>query len=124
PVPRAREAAGHSFRTHACRGGAELYVRVLPLVEDARQRAELSCRAGIAFLLQGDAARAETHLREGVLALERLGQGRAAAAHRIWLGRCYWERSRPDAAGAEYEGARTRLEEEGPSGELDRKSGV
>jgi tetratricopeptide (TPR) repeat protein len=72
----------------------------------------------MAFLLQGDPARAQRHLREGVQALERLGLGHAAAGYRIWLGRCHWERSRPDAARAEYEAARDRLDEDGPSEEL------
>jgi tetratricopeptide (TPR) repeat protein len=117
-VPLALEAAEHAYRTHAYGEAAELYERVLPLIEEPRRRAELYCRAGMALLLQGDPARAERHLREGVQALERLGLGRAAAGYRIWLGRCYWERSRPDAARTEYEAARDRLDEDGPSEEL------
>jgi tetratricopeptide (TPR) repeat protein len=117
-VPVALEAAEHASRTHAYREAAELYERVLPMVEEPRLGAELRCRAGTALLLHGDAAGAESHLLEGVRALERLGEGRAAAGYRIWLGRCYWERSRPDAAAAEYEAARARLQEHGPSEEL------
>jgi hypothetical protein len=117
-VPLALEAAEHAYRTHAYGEAADLYERVLPLIEEPRRGAELYCRAGMAFLLQGDPARAERHLREGVRALERLELGHAAAGYRIWLGRCFWERSRPDAARAEYEAARDRLEEDGASEEL------
>jgi tetratricopeptide (TPR) repeat protein len=117
-VPLALEAADHAYRTHAYREAAELYERVLPLIGEPQGSAELRCRAGMAFLLQGDPARAERHLREGVKALERSGLGHAAAGYRIWLGRCHWERSRPDAARAEYEAARDRLEEDGPSEDL------
>jgi AAA ATPase domain len=114
-VPLALEAADGAFLQHAYREAAELYERVLPLVDDRDRRPVLSCRAGRALLLDGDPARAEHHLREGLRGFERVGAAADAAGCRIWLGRCYWERSRPDAARAEYEAARQQLEEAGPS---------
>lgn len=117
-VPLAVAAAEQAMRTHAYREATSLYERVLPLVADQHERGELLCLAGRGFLLQGNAARGERHLRAGVRELERSGDSLAAAGHRIWLGRCYRERSRPDLAVAAYEAARERLEREGPSEEL------
>src|SRR5205823_10388096 len=41
-----------------------------------------------------------------------------AARYRLDLGRCRWERSRPDQAHEEFERARRVLEDHGPSAEL------
>ncbi|MDQ6772452.1 MAG: tetratricopeptide repeat protein, partial [Candidatus Dormibacteraeota bacterium] len=117
-VPIAIAAAEQATRAHAHRQAALLYERVLPLTQDRQERARLLCLTGRALLFQGNAARAERHLREGVRELERAGDLRQAASHRIWLGRCYRERSRPDLARAEFEAARDQLELDGPSEDL------
>lgn len=117
-VPLALAAAEQAERAHAYGEAADLCERVLPLVSDPRQRAELLCRTGRVLWAQGNAARAERHLREGVRELERLGDSRAAAGQRIWLGRCHRDRSQPELAQSEFETARQRLEQEPPSEEL------
>jgi tetratricopeptide (TPR) repeat protein len=116
-APLGLAAAEQAERAHAFQEAARLYERVLPLVEAGAQ-ADLRCRMGTAYLLGGDAARAELHLTEGVHALDGQGRPRDAARHRLWLGRCHWERNHPDLATAEYEAARAVLEREGPSGDL------
>jgi tetratricopeptide (TPR) repeat protein len=116
-APLGLAAAEQAERTHAYRDAARLYERVLPLV-DEEARPDLLCRMGMAHLLGGDTASAERHLSEGVRALDSLGRSRAAAGYRVWLGRCHWERHRPDMAVAEYEAARAQLEPEGSSEDL------
>jgi predicted ATPase len=116
-APLGLAAAELAVRAHAYQDAARLYERILPLV-DEETRPELLCRMGMAYLLCGDAARAERHLADGVGALDAMGQRRAAASYRLWLGRCHWERHRPDRAVAEYEAARAVLEPEGPSEDL------
>src|SRR5262249_25789735 len=76
--------ARQAVRAHAYQDAALLYERILPLVGD-EARPELLCRMGTAYLLCGDAARAERHLTEGVRALERVGQSRSAARYRLSL---------------------------------------
>jgi len=117
-VPLGLAAADQAMRAHAYPDAAHLLERILPLVEDPRRRADLEANLGTAQLLHGDAARAERHLGEGVRALDRLGDHRAAAHHRLWLGRCLWERSRPEAARAQFDTARAQLEADGPSEDL------
>jgi tetratricopeptide (TPR) repeat protein len=112
------EAAEQALHAQGYREAAELYERILPLVTEPRRQAELRCRMGTAFLLNGDTALAELHLEAGVRTLDRLGDARVAAHFRLRLGRCRWERSRPDLAAAEYEAARQVLEALGPSDDL------
>lgn len=112
------EAAEQALRAQGYREAAQLFERILPLVAEPRRQAELRCRMGTAFLLNGDTALAELHLEAGVRTLDRLGDTRVAAHFRLWLGRCRWERSRPDLAAAEYESARQVLEALGPSEDL------
>jgi class 3 adenylate cyclase/tetratricopeptide (TPR) repeat protein len=117
-VPICLESAGEAERTAAFREAAALLERVLPHVTDPLQHATIVSRIGHDYALNGEPGPAEGLLREGVDALERLGEAREAARYRIVLGRCFWERSRPDLARIEYERARDVLESEGPSGEL------
>jgi tetratricopeptide (TPR) repeat protein len=116
-APLGLAAAEQALHAHAYLEAAHLYERVLPLVDEAT-RPDLCCRMGMAYLLCGDAARAERHLDDGVRSMESAGQHRAAASYRLWLGRCHWERHRPELAAAEYEAARALLEPEGPSEDL------
>jgi hypothetical protein len=116
-APLGLAAAEQAMRAHAYQDAARLYERILPLVGD-ETRPELLCRMGMAYLLCGDTARAERHLAVGVGALDARGQRRAAASYRLSLGRCHWERHRPEQAAAEYETARAVLEPEGPSEDL------
>jgi class 3 adenylate cyclase len=117
-VPVCLQAAEEAEQTAAFRGAAHLLERVLPHVADPLQNATIVGRIGRDYALNGEPGSAEALLREGVDALERLGELREAARNRIVLGRCMWERSRPDLARIEYERARDVLETEGPSGEL------
>ena len=116
-APLGLAAAEQAVLAHAYQDAARLYERILPLV-GAEMRPELLCRVGMAYLLCGDTARAERHLADGVAALDAQGQRRTAASYRLWLGRCHWERHRPDRAVIEYETARAVLEPEGPSEDL------
>lgn len=117
-VPLALQAADEAFRQYAYGQAVDLYERVLPLIDEPRQRADVHCRVGSALLLRGDPARAERYLKEGVRSFERLGDAGQAAGCRVWLGRCLWERARTEAARAEYEQARASLEEAGASEDL------
>jgi tetratricopeptide (TPR) repeat protein len=116
-VPLGLAAAERAVLAHAYEDAARLYERILPLVDDAT-RPELLCRMGTAHLLSGDTAKAERNLSDGVRELDALGQRRTAASYRLWLGRCHWERHRPERAVAEYEAARALLEPDGPSEDL------
>jgi tetratricopeptide (TPR) repeat protein len=116
-APLGQAAAEQAVRAHAYQDAARLYERILPLVGE-ETRPELLCRVGVAYLLSGDAARAERNLADGVEALDAAGRRRDAASYRLWLGRCHWERHRPERAAAEYEAARAVLEPEGPSEDL------
>jgi class 3 adenylate cyclase len=117
-VPICLESAGEAERTAAFREAAGLLERVLPHVTDPLQHALVVCRIGDDYALNGEPGTAEGLLQDGVEALESLDQAEAAARYRVILGRCFWERSRPDLARAEYERARDVLEGAGPSAEL------
>jgi len=97
---------------------AELYSLLLPLVTTGVDRARLQCRLGEARWLMGTPGRALEPLLDGVTQLEQAGEPLEAARHRLTLGRCYWERSDPAQARAEYELARQVLEPQGPSRDL------
>jgi class 3 adenylate cyclase len=117
-VPVCLRAAEAAEQTAAFRVAGHLLERILPHVTDPLQNATIVCRIGRDYALNGEPAAAEALLHEGVEALERLGELVEAARNRLVLGRCMWERSRPELARAEYERARDVLEKEGPSGEL------
>jgi class 3 adenylate cyclase len=117
-VPVCLQAAEAAEQTAAFREAAHVLERVLPHVADPLQNATIVCRIGRDYALNGEPGSAEGLLREGVDALEQLGELREAAPNRIVLGRCLWERSQPDLARIEYERARDVLETEGPSGQL------
>ena len=57
-------------------------------------------------------------LEEGVRLLNQAGEPVEAARHQLTLGRCYWERSDPRLARAEYEQALGTLRTAGPSRDL------
>jgi class 3 adenylate cyclase len=117
-VPVCLQAAEGAEQTAAFREAAHVLERVLPHVADPLQNATIVCRIGRDYALEGAPGPAEGLLREGVEALEELGELVEGARNRLVLGRCMWERSRPDIARIEYERARDVLEAEGPSGEL------
>ena len=117
-VPVCLQAAENAEQITAFREAAHLLERVLPHVADPLQNATIVCRIGRDYALEGAPGPAEGLLLEGVKALEELGELVDGARNRLVLGRCMWERSRPDLARIEYERARDVLEAEGPSGEL------
>lgn len=117
-IPMGMKAAEDAEGSQAYREAAALYDRMLAHVHDDRTRARLLCRLGNAHFQAIDPARAQHYLEEGIPLMERQGDLREAAQCRMILGRCYWERSRPEDARAEYERARFIFEAEGPSEDL------
>ncbi len=117
-IPVAIRAAEDAEGGHAFREAAELYERILAHVHDDLTRGRILCRLGNALYEANQPARAQHYFEQGVPLLEAAGQTREAARYRMVLGRCNWERSRPDVARAEYERARAVFEAEGPSEDL------
>jgi class 3 adenylate cyclase len=117
-VPICLESAEDAERKAAFREAAALLERILPHVSDPLQEAQIVSRIGHDYALNGEPGAAEGLLQDGVEKLERLDEPLTAARYRVVLGRCMWERSRPDLARIEYERARDVLERAGPSAEL------
>jgi DNA-binding CsgD family transcriptional regulator len=117
-VPFCIKAAEEAQRRGGYHEAADLYERVLPSLTDTMLRGQVEGAVGYVYLLQRDPGRAIGHLMDGVRLLESLGQWREAARYRLALGRCHWERSRPDLARNEYEAVHVALESHGPSEEL------
>ncbi len=117
-IPVCIKAAEEAERRRGYREAAELFRRALPHLNDKLMRSQILCRLGNAHLLAGDLGKAQPYLEEGVELLEQSEQTAVAARYRLALGRCHWQRSRPDLARAEYERARMALEPQGPSEDL------
>jgi len=114
-VPFCLIAAEDAERRLGYREAIELYTRALAHIADRLTRGQTLCKLGRAYVYADDPGRAWPYLKEGIPLLEQAGLTREAAVFRFWLGRCYWERYRPDLARIEYERVRTMLEPEGPS---------
>jgi class 3 adenylate cyclase len=114
-VPIGIKAAEEAERNQADREAAQLYERLLSHVKEGPMHAQLLCLAGSAYHRADEPARAQRFLEQGIPLLEATGAEVEAAGYRIILGRCYWERSQPAIARAEYERARAVLERAGPS---------
>lgn len=117
-IPVGIKAAEDAERNAAYREAARIYERMLSHVRDDLTRGQLLCRLGDAHFRAGDPGRAQRYLEEGIALLESTGQLRDAASFRLVLGRCHWERSRPEVARREYERARAELDRFGPSEDL------
>ncbi len=117
-IPVCIKAAEEAEHGHGYYEAAELYGRALRHLTDKRARGLILCRLGHAYWLAGDPGKAQPYLEEGIPLLRQPGQERELAGYRLALGRCYWERSRPDLARKEYERARSGLEPLGPSEDL------
>jgi DNA-binding CsgD family transcriptional regulator len=117
-VPFCIKAAEEAQRRRGYHEAADLYERVLPLIGDNWVRGQVEGSLGYVHLLQRDPGRAVGHLAEGIRILEAAGQSVGAARYHLALGRCHWERSRPDLARSEYEAVRVALEPHGASEEL------
>lgn len=117
-APACVAAAEDALRRLAPHEACELFELALGHVRGDRERGHLLCRLGEAWHLVGDVATAQRHLDDGVALLERAGDSMSAAHHRLNLGRCWWERARPDLAREHYEKARRVLEVAGPSEDL------
>jgi class 3 adenylate cyclase len=117
-VPACLSAAEDAERRRGFREAAELYERALQHVSQPVERGRVLCRLGTAYNSAGASARGQRYLEQGIPLLDKGGQVGEVAHHRLTLGRCYWERSRPDLARVEYERARASLEPEGPSEDL------
>jgi class 3 adenylate cyclase len=117
-VPACVEAAEEAEASLAFAEALELLDRALPHVRDPLMRSRLLCHMGRVLWMDGKTSAAEDVLVEGVAGLENAGEELEAARSRLVLGRCRWERSRPDQALDEFERARRVLENHGPSAEL------
>ncbi len=117
-VPRCLAAAEEAEASLAFGEALELLDRALPHVRDPLVRARLLCRMGRALWMNAKTSMAEDLLTDGIAELEDASEELEAARYRLVLGRCHWERSRPDQAREEFERARRVLEDHGPSAEL------
>jgi len=119
-VPLWIAAAEEALRSHAYAGAAELYQRALPHIDDPVRRAHVHGAAGkaLSFAESSHVPAAIHHLEACVRTLESYDAHRAAAGHRVILGRCYWLMGDRWAARAEYEAARAALEPFGASEDL------
>jgi class 3 adenylate cyclase len=117
-VPICLESAGEAERAAAFRQAAGLLERALPHIDDPLEHGLVVCRIGHDYALNGEPGIAVGFLSDGIDALEGLGEALATARYRVILGRCFWERSRPDLARTEYEGARDLLTPAGASADL------
>jgi class 3 adenylate cyclase len=117
-VPACVAAAEEAEASLAFAEAVDLLERALPHVREPVMRSRLLCRMGRVLWMDGKTAAAETVLEEGVDGLAEAGEELEAARHRLVLGRCRWERSRPDRAHEEFEAARRVLEADGPSADL------
>lgn len=116
-LPFCIKAAEEAQRRRGYHEAADLYMRALPRLKGV-MRGHVEGALGYVLLLQRDPGRAVGHLAAAIDLLEDAGQGVPAARYRLALGRCQWERSRPDLARVEYQAVRTTLEPAGPSEEL------
>ncbi len=123
-VPVCIRAAEEAQRRRGYHEAADLYERVLPRLSNSLMRGEVEGALGYVLLLQRNPGRAVGHLAEGIRLLESDGQSVAAARYRLALGRCQWERSRPDLARVEYEAVRAALEPNGASESLASAYGL
>ena len=114
-ITRCVDAASAAMTRHAYRDAAELYSRAAPHVRDPLERARMLCAAGDAYWNNTEPAAARPLLEAGIAELEAAGQPVEAAAHRLTLGRCYWELLHSDLAREQFERARDVLEQHGPS---------
>jgi predicted ATPase/class 3 adenylate cyclase len=117
-VPVCLASAEDAERTAAFGEAIGLLERILPHLSDPKRRALTVCRIGRDHWLNGAASTAARYLREGIDALEELGERVEAARFRVVLGRCDWENSHPDLARQQFETARDVLETVEPSAEL------
>jgi class 3 adenylate cyclase len=117
-IPVCLKAAEDAERQLAYQSAVDLYQRVLPAFTHPAMRGPLLCRLGNALFQTGDRVRSQETLEEGIALLEAQGLSRETARYRLVLGRCLWERSRPDRARVEYEQASALLEPDGPSEDL------
>jgi class 3 adenylate cyclase len=117
-VPACLEAAEQAEASLAFVDALELLERALPHVHRPLERARVLCRMGSLLWMDDRSAQAGEVLAEGIAGLESHGADLEAARYRLILGRCHWEASRPELAREEYERARRRLEQPGPSAEL------
>lgn len=117
-IPFCIKAAEEAQRRGGYHEAADLYERVLPSVTETVLRGQIEGALGYVYLLQRDPGRAIGHLEESIRRLGAAQRPVEAARYRLALGRCHWERSRPDLARSEYEAVRSELEPLGPSEEL------
>ena len=114
-IPVCLLAAEEAERRLGYREAIGLYTRVLPHIDDRFTRGRVLCQLGRAYAYADDPGRAWPYLMEGIPQVEESGRTRETAGFRFWLGRCFWERYRPDLARVEYERVRAILEPDGPS---------
>ncbi len=117
-VPACLQAAEDAEASLAFADALELLERALPHVREPLDRFRMLCRMGGLLWMDDKCAYAAELLAEGILGLEAYGEELEAARHRLVLGRCHWQESRPDLAGEEFERARHTLEGHAASADL------
>ena len=117
-IPVCLQSADDAERTVAFGEAISVLERVRPHVSNEERRAEIVCRIGRNYWLNGAAGIGEQYLDQGIATLEAIGEELEAARWRVIVGRCRWERSRPDLALADFERARDVLAQAGPSPDL------
>ena len=117
-VPACLQAAEEAEASLAFADALELLERALPHVQEPLDRFRMLCRMGGLLWMDDRSLHAAELLTEGILGLERYGETLEAARHRLVLGRCHWQESRPDLAREEFERARHILEQHAASADL------
>jgi class 3 adenylate cyclase len=117
-VPACLKAAEEAEASLAFADARELLEQALPHVKEPLDRCRMLCRMGGLLWMDDKTVPAAEVLAEGILGLEASGDALEAAHYRLVLGRCHWERSRPDLAREEFERARRTLEEHAASADL------
>ena len=117
-IPVCLRAAGEAEDRRGSREAADLYLRILPHVQEPKLRGDVLVRLGRAMWRAGETAAALPYLVDAITLLESADDPAMAGAGHLALGRVYWEQSRQDQARVEYERARALLEPLGPSEDL------
>jgi class 3 adenylate cyclase len=117
-IPIVMEAAQDAVQRRGFREAAQLYERIVRIVTSEPDRSRLHCLLAEAYYFSAEAPRAIPLYEQAIPVVEAQGEIVFAAHHRLWLGRSYWETSKPELARREYERVRDALEPLGPSGDL------
>ena len=117
-VPVLLVAAEEAMTNFAARTAVEVYMRVLPYINDLRVRGRVLCRLGESLWRSSQPTAAERCLRDAIAALIPGDDIALAARCRHLLGACLHDQGRTDEEEIEYQAAIAMLAPLGPSEDL------